>query len=99
MLPPQESRRSSKNAARELRVALDVRLGDPVPGIAMAEIACRADLVVMATHGRTGLRRAVLGSVAGAVLASGSVPVLLVSPAASAATEQPPASSAMVTTR
>ena len=31
----------------------------------MAEGACGADLVVMATHGRTGLRRAVLGSVAG----------------------------------
>src|SRR5204863_5828422 len=36
-----------------------------------------ADLVVMATHGRTGIRRAVLGSVAGAVLTPGSVPVLL----------------------
>src|SRR5207302_9277786 len=55
--------------------------------IAMAEIARGADLVVMATHGRTGLRRAVLGSVAGKVLTTGSVPVLLVSPTASVTTE------------
>jgi nucleotide-binding universal stress UspA family protein len=57
-----------KQRRPELHFALDVRIGDPAPGIAMAEIACAADLVVMATHGRTGLRRAVLGSVAGAVL-------------------------------
>lgn len=73
-----------KRLRPEVRVTLDVRIGDPAPGIAMAEIACGADLVVMATHGRTGIRRAVLGSVAGAVLTTGSVPVLLVSPAASA---------------
>ena len=66
-----------------LRVMLDVRIGDPAAGIAIAEVARGADLVVMATHGRTGLRRALQGSVAGAVVATGSVPVLLVSPAVS----------------
>ena len=54
-----------KQQRPNLRVTLDVRVGDPAPGIAMAEITCGADLVVMATHGRTGIRRAVLGSVAG----------------------------------
>ncbi len=39
-----------------------------------------ADLVVMATHGRTGLRRAVLGSVAERVLAESPVPVALLRP-------------------
>jgi nucleotide-binding universal stress UspA family protein len=87
-----------KRQRPELRVTLDVRIGDPAPGIAMAEIACGADLVVMATHGRTGLRRAVLGSVAGAVLTTGSVPVLLVSPAASVSTEHAPAARDMVGT-
>jgi nucleotide-binding universal stress UspA family protein len=62
----------------------------------MAEIVRGADLVVMATHGRTGIRRAVLGSVAGAVLTTGSVPVLLVSPAASATTQHQPSPGAMV---
>jgi nucleotide-binding universal stress UspA family protein len=80
----------------ELHVTLDVRIGDPAAGIAIAEVARGADLVVMATHGRTGLRRAVRGSVAGAVLATGSVPVLLVSPAVSAASEHQPASRRMV---
>jgi nucleotide-binding universal stress UspA family protein len=79
-----------------LRVTLDVRIGDPAPGIAIAEVDRGADLVVMATHGRTGIRRAVLGSVAGAVLTTGSVPVLLVSPAASAVAEHRPTSRGMV---
>src|SRR5437868_1841564 len=48
--------------------------------------------IVMATHGRTGIRRAVLGSVAGAVLTAGSAPVLLVSPAASGVSNRQPTS-------
>jgi len=89
-----------KQQRPNLGVTLDVRVGDPAPGIAMAEITCGADLVVMATHGRTGIRRAVLGSVAGAVLTPGSVPVLLVSPAAAAvSTTQRPTPSGMVGSR
>jgi nucleotide-binding universal stress UspA family protein len=38
------------------------------------------DLVVMSTHGRTGIRRAVFGSVAEAVLRRSPVPVLLIHP-------------------
>jgi nucleotide-binding universal stress UspA family protein len=89
-----------KQQRPNLRVTLDVRVGDPAPGIAMAEITCGADLVVMATHGRTGIRRAVLGSVAGAVLTPGSVPVLLVSPAAAAVSRtQRPTPGGMVGSR
>jgi nucleotide-binding universal stress UspA family protein len=40
------------------------------------------DLVAMATHGRSGLRQVVQGSVASAVLKSGVAPVLLVRPSA-----------------
>ena len=61
-------------------VKVDVRVGDPASGIAMAAIDESADLIVMATHGRTGIRRAVLGSVAGTVLRAGPTPVLLVHP-------------------
>jgi nucleotide-binding universal stress UspA family protein len=39
------------------------------------------DLIAMATHGRTGLAHALLGSVAEAVVRSSSRPVLLVRPA------------------
>jgi nucleotide-binding universal stress UspA family protein len=42
--------------------------------------AAGAGLIVMATHGRTGVARAVLGSVADAVVAGATVPVLLVPP-------------------
>ncbi len=39
------------------------------------------DLIAMATHGRTGVAHALLGSVAEAVVRSGGIPVLLVRPA------------------
>jgi nucleotide-binding universal stress UspA family protein len=39
-----------------------------------------ADLIVMATHGRTGLAEAIMGSVCHKVVASGVAPVLLVRP-------------------
>jgi nucleotide-binding universal stress UspA family protein len=38
----------------------------------------RADLIVMGTHGRTGLTRALLGSVAARVIATAKCPVLTV---------------------
>lgn len=40
--------------------------------------ALRADLIVMGTHGRTGVTRVVLGSVASRVVATASCPVLTV---------------------
>jgi nucleotide-binding universal stress UspA family protein len=48
-------------------VKVDVRVGDPASGITLAAIEDSADLIVMATHGRTGIRRALVGSVAGPV--------------------------------
>lgn len=63
-----------------IRTRADVRLGEPAAGITMSVIDRTADLVVMATHGRTGLSRALVGSVAGAVLRDGNAPVLLVGP-------------------
>jgi nucleotide-binding universal stress UspA family protein len=57
-----------------------IRLGEPAAAILELVAECEADLVVMATHGRSGLGRAVLGSVADQVLRSGPVPVLLLHP-------------------
>jgi len=57
---------------------LQVREGDPGVEIAHAASEGRFDMIVMGTHGRRLLARALLGSVANKVLASGSVPVLLV---------------------
>jgi nucleotide-binding universal stress UspA family protein len=52
-------------------------------GVAHAQIArtarrLRADLVVVGTHGRTGLAKLLLGSVAGRVVAIASCPVMTV---------------------
>ncbi len=52
--------------------------GRPVDAILKAAEDCGADLIVMGTHGRRGLRRLVLGSVAEAVVRQSEVPVLTV---------------------
>jgi nucleotide-binding universal stress UspA family protein len=47
--------------------------------VAVAE-KCQADLIVMGTHGRSGLSRMVLGSVAESVMRQAHCPVLTVKP-------------------
>ena len=56
--------------------------GDPADMICLRVWEVDADLVVMTTHGRTGLSRAWLGSVADGVLRNSSVPVLMLHPIA-----------------
>jgi nucleotide-binding universal stress UspA family protein len=74
----------------DLHVAVDIRVcEEAAQGIAAAVIDRGADLVVMSTRGRTGLGRAVLGSVAGEVLRAVAQPVVLVGPAAARAAVQP----------
>ncbi|AVH14720.1 universal stress protein [Acinetobacter indicus] len=46
--------------------------------IARAATEMNADLIVMGSHGRTGLKKLFLGSVAQSVLGEGNVPVLIV---------------------
>lgn len=52
--------------------------GEPHEEICRFAEACGADLVVMATHGRTGLTRLLMGSVTERVIRTSSVPVLTV---------------------
>jgi nucleotide-binding universal stress UspA family protein len=54
--------------------------GNPAAEIVAAVRREGADLVVMATHGRSGVARAVLGSVAERVVAESPVPVVLLRP-------------------
>ncbi len=61
-------------------VVVDVRPGEPVPTIVQAAEEADATLIVMATHGRTGVARVLLGSVAGTVLRRSHIPVTLVRP-------------------
>lgn len=59
------------------RVALEVRDGDPAESIAEGAMHYGADLVVMATHGRTGLAHLLTGSVAERLIRIASCPVLV----------------------
>jgi nucleotide-binding universal stress UspA family protein len=65
--------------------------GRPAGAICEHAAATGADLIVMTTHGRAGLSRAWLGSVADAVVRHAGVPVLLLRSSA-AADARPPAS-------
>jgi len=67
----------------EIPVQVEVLRDDDVAGgIAAAAGHLGAEMIVMGTHGRTGLSRLVLGSVAEAVLRRATVPVLVVPQAA-----------------
>lgn len=73
---------TAQSAARANGVELQVELLDSVGGPADQIVAYAkkwgADLIVMGTHGRRGLRRLALGSDAEMVLRSAPVPVLFV---------------------
>jgi nucleotide-binding universal stress UspA family protein len=62
------------------RVECDVRFGEPADVLLAVEAECAPALLVMATRGYGGLRRAAFGSVAADILRRGRLPVLLVSP-------------------
>ena len=61
-------------------VACDLRVVLSTPGPAISELVREtgANLIVMGTHGRRGIRHAVLGSDAEAVVHATGVPVLLI---------------------
>lgn len=60
------------------KLCLDVRLGDPGNVIAQRAEELGAELVIVGSHGRTGLTRLVLGSVAERVTRLAHCPVLIV---------------------
>ncbi len=60
----------------------EVRLGSPEQEIVTAATDLHADLVCIATHGRSGLARVLLGSVAEMVVRHAPCPVLTVRPGA-----------------
>jgi nucleotide-binding universal stress UspA family protein len=59
------------------KVETSVWYGPPASAIVEAAGVAKADLIVMTTHGRSGLGRLILGSVAEAVLRGTSTPILL----------------------
>ena len=63
-------------AREQVTAELEVCIGDPAAEILATAEERHADMIVMATHGRTGLPRALFGSVAEAVLRRTTCPVL-----------------------
>lgn len=64
--------------SRGITLNLAVKMGRPAETIIEYAYENDVDLIVMATHGRSGFRRWVYGSVADRVLRGANVPVLLV---------------------
>jgi nucleotide-binding universal stress UspA family protein len=77
-----EATATLREFVRQSRVGIPirevVREGDPVPTILSYADYVAADLIVMGTHGLTGLERALVGSTAERVLHEASCPVLTI---------------------
>ena len=62
----------------QVKVIPDLRKGQPYEEILKEASERKADLIVIATHGRTGLKKYFLGSVAEKVMKEAKCPVLLI---------------------
>lgn len=87
MPPPPEPDDDERKALREkfeqlnvpgagLNVERKFEEGDPATAILQVAAESKADMIIMGTHGRTGLRRLLMGSVAEKVLRKASCPVV-----------------------
>ncbi|HSB82320.1 MAG TPA: universal stress protein [Candidatus Methylomirabilis sp.] len=92
-------REHARKALKKLVVQLETRRiptrtvmarGVPFYQIVRAARRLKCDVIVLATHGRTGLRHVLLGSVAENVLRHASCPVLTVCPRGRRKTEGTP---------
>jgi len=71
-------RRTGAEAGKEIQVRAELAVGHAAEEILKHAAANKADLILMATHGRSGIRRWMLGSVADKTLRASKVPVWLV---------------------
>jgi universal stress protein A len=69
-----------ENKMVEQSIAIEIRYGSPAHQIVKGAKTLHADLIVMSTHGRTGFRHVMLGSVAEKVVRFSHCPVLTVKP-------------------
>jgi nucleotide-binding universal stress UspA family protein len=66
--------------SQDLTVSIDTRIGKPEAEIREFAAAYGAHLIAMATHGRGGVRRLLVGSVADKILRGATVPLLITRP-------------------
>jgi nucleotide-binding universal stress UspA family protein len=83
-----QRRIDSLQAATPQRVVGHVRVGSPVRAILQTAADLNADMVVVGTHQRRGLKKLVLGSVAAQVLQDAHCPVLVAIPRDHSAVER-----------
>jgi nucleotide-binding universal stress UspA family protein len=72
-----------------IKIESRVWYGPPAESIVEAARVQKADLIVMSSHGRTGLGRLILGSVAESVLRATETPILLIRVAGAPLVELP----------
>ena len=63
---------------KKIAVVFDVKSGTPYEEILKEQQERKADLIVIASHGRTGILKTLIGSVAERVMREAKCPVLLV---------------------
>lgn len=66
--------------SQDIAGSCNVVVGDPAQSIMALSKKERIDMIVMSTHGKSGLKRAILGSVADAVIRESGKPVLVIRP-------------------
>ena len=64
--------------SKKIEVSFDVKSGTPYEEILNEQQERKADLIVIASHGRTGILKSLIGSVAERVVREAKCPVLLV---------------------
>ena len=74
------SKKLHEVTSRGIKTAYYVASGDPFDSIMRFCKKEHVDLVVMTTHGKSGLKRAILGSVADKVVRDARVPALVIRP-------------------
>jgi nucleotide-binding universal stress UspA family protein len=67
----------------KVKIIETVESGIPYTKIVAKAAECEANLIVMSTHGRTGIKQVMLGSVTAQVVARADCPVLSIRPTTS----------------
>lgn len=72
--------KNARAVFRDMPFQVVVENGSPVPSILRAARERNADLIILGTHARTGIRRAFIGSIAEEVLHEATIPVITIGP-------------------
>jgi nucleotide-binding universal stress UspA family protein len=79
----------SRKVPQEIKVVCEVKIGVPADVIIEFAQEKDIDLIVMATHGRTGLTRFMIGSVTEKTIRQSTIPLLIIPAALGAHKHQP----------